>query len=157
MACEHRTRRRVEFSETDMAGIVHYSCFFKYMEHAEHDFYRSLGFSVVPRGYDPPIGFPRVHVDCDFRRPIRFEDVIDIHLVVTEKRAKSLSYRFTFTKREEGREVTVAVGHLVVVCAAKGADGQMKATAIPEDIANKIEAAPAAPSIGGGASEKCEA
>ena len=39
--------RTVEFSETDMAGIVHYSNFFRYMESAEHAFFRALGFSVV--------------------------------------------------------------------------------------------------------------
>jgi acyl-CoA thioester hydrolase len=43
MAFEYKVRRRVEFSETDMAGIVHYSNFFRYMEAAEHEFFRSLG------------------------------------------------------------------------------------------------------------------
>ncbi|MEQ2009187.1 MAG: acyl-CoA thioesterase, partial [Limisphaerales bacterium] len=47
MASEFKALRRVEFSETDMAGIVHYSNFFKYMETAEHAFFRSLGFSII--------------------------------------------------------------------------------------------------------------
>ena len=47
MPYEQRIRRRVEFSETDMAGIVHYSNFFRYMEAAEHEFFRALGFSVT--------------------------------------------------------------------------------------------------------------
>ena len=38
------THRRVEFSDTDMAGIVHFANFYRYMEQAEHDFFRSLGF-----------------------------------------------------------------------------------------------------------------
>ena len=46
MAYEFKVRRRVEFSETDMAGIVHYSNFFRYMEAAEHAFFRSLGLSI---------------------------------------------------------------------------------------------------------------
>ena len=40
-------RRRIEFRETDMAGIVHFSNFFAYMEQAEHDFLRSVGMGVV--------------------------------------------------------------------------------------------------------------
>ena len=36
-------KRRVEFAETDMAGQVHFSNFFRYMEAAEHAFFRSLG------------------------------------------------------------------------------------------------------------------
>ena len=59
MAYEFKAIRRVEFAETDMAGIVHYSNFFRYMETAEHGFFRSLGLSVVmdqfdPRGRQPP-------------------------------------------------------------------------------------------------------
>ena len=46
MAHEYRYRRRVEFSETDLAGIVHFSNYFRYMEAAEHEFFRSLGLSI---------------------------------------------------------------------------------------------------------------
>ena len=64
MAYEFRILRRVEFSETDMAGIVHYSNFFRYMESAEHAFFRSLGLSVVDRPEHAPegerVGWPRV-------------------------------------------------------------------------------------------------
>ena len=78
MPYQYRIIRRVEFSETDMAGIVHYSNFFRYMEAAEHAFFRSIGFSVVTRNVDPPVGWPRVHAECDYRRPIRFEDELEI-------------------------------------------------------------------------------
>ena len=47
MTYDFNVERRVEFSETDMAGIMHYSNFFRFMETAEHAFYRSLGHSVV--------------------------------------------------------------------------------------------------------------
>src|SRR5258706_47606 len=80
--------RQVEFSETDMAGIVHYSNFFRYMEAAEDAFFRSLGFSVVTSQVDPPVGWPRVHAECDYREPLRFEDEIEVHMSVTEKRSK---------------------------------------------------------------------
>lgn len=40
------TRRRVEFVETDAAGIVHFSSFFVYMEQAEHELLRHLGLNV---------------------------------------------------------------------------------------------------------------
>ncbi|MGY8650976.1 MAG: acyl-CoA thioesterase, partial [Verrucomicrobiia bacterium] len=51
--------RRVEFSETDAAGIVHFANFYRYMEYAEHAFFRSLGRSIVDLDLD--IGWPRVH------------------------------------------------------------------------------------------------
>ena len=96
MAYEYRIVRRVEFSETDMAGIVHYSNFFRYMEAAEHAFFRSIGFSVVTRNVDPPVVWPRVHAESDYRRPIRFEDEIEIRMYVTKKKSKSLTYGFWF-------------------------------------------------------------
>ena len=40
MATPFRVTRRVEFHETDMAGIVHFSNFFRYMEFAEVEFLR---------------------------------------------------------------------------------------------------------------------
>jgi YbgC/YbaW family acyl-CoA thioester hydrolase len=142
MAYEYRIVRRVEFSETDMAGIVHYSNFFRYMEAAEHAFFRSIGFSVVTRNVDPPVGWPRVHAECDYRRPIRFEDEIEIRMYVTRKKSKSLTYGFWFWKMEGEEMVDVARGSLTVVC-VRHKDGRMKAAMIPTEIANKIEIVPA--------------
>src|SRR6266404_7252563 len=98
MPYEFKAVRRVEFSETDMAGIVHYSNFFRYMETAEHGFFRSLGYSIVTREVDPPVGWPRVHAACDYKKPLRFEDEVEIHLMVSRKKSKSLSYAFVFRK-----------------------------------------------------------
>ena len=144
MAYEYRIVRRVEFSETDMAGIVHYSNFFRYMEAAEHAFFRSIGYSVVTRNVDPPVGWPRVHAECDFRAPLYFEDEIEVHLLVSEKKSKSLSYEFRFRKLNASPVIEVAHGKLTVVCVRHEKDGKMAACNIPDFIADKIEVAPAA-------------
>jgi acyl-CoA thioester hydrolase len=140
MASEFTLVRRVEFSETDMAGIVHYSNFFRYMEAAEHAFFRSLGFSVVTRKTDPPVGWPRVRAECEYLKPLRFEDEVEIKMQVIEKRSKSLRYRFIFRKLNEPAPMEVARGELTVVCVTH-AGGGMKAAAIPCEIAEKIEVA----------------
>jgi YbgC/YbaW family acyl-CoA thioester hydrolase len=141
MAYEFRLRRRVEFSETDMAGIVHYSNFFRYMESAEHAFFRSLGFSIVTREVDPPVGWPRVHASCDYMAPLRFEDEFEIHLLVAEKKSKSLTYEFRFRKIDGSASVEIARGALTVVC-VRHEGSRMKAATIPEAITAKIEVAP---------------
>ena len=41
------TTRRVDFGDTDMAGIMHFANFFRFMESAECDFWRSIGLSVA--------------------------------------------------------------------------------------------------------------
>jgi len=142
MAYEFKITRRMEFSETDMAGIVHYSNFFRYMEAAEHAFFRSLGFSVVTQQVDPPVGWPRVHASCDFKQPLRFEDEVEIHLLVTEKKSKSLSYEFRFRKLGAAQAGEIARGRLTVVCVTRDAQGKMSATLIPRTIADQIEVAP---------------
>ncbi|HEX4645495.1 MAG TPA: thioesterase family protein [Verrucomicrobiae bacterium] len=143
MAFEFKAVRRVEFSDTDMAGIVHYSNFFRYMETAEHGFVRSLGYSVVMDHFEPPLGWPRVHAACEYRQPLRFEDEVEIHLLVSEKKSKSLSYVFRFRKLNASPVVEVARGSLTVVCVTKQADGRMVAAHIPKAFADKIEVAPA--------------
>src|SRR4249920_3378107 len=98
MAHEFKAQRRVEFSDTDMAGIMHYSNFFRFMETAEHGFYRSLGFSVVMLETNPHLVWPRVHAECDYKKPLRFEDMVEIHLLVSEKRSKAINFVFRFRK-----------------------------------------------------------
>ena len=142
MPYEFRVVRRVEFSETDMAGIVHYSNFFRYMEAAEHEFFRSLGFSVVTRQVDPPVGWPRVHAECDYKQPLHFEDEIEIRLLVSEKRSKSLTYKFQFRKLDASPPIEVARGSLTVVCVTHQ-HGKMSPVTIPKVIAERIEVAPA--------------
>ena len=142
MAYEFKVERRVEFSETDMAGIMHYSNFFRFMETAEHAFYRSLGHSVVMTQFDPPMGWPRVHAECDYFKPLRFEDLVEVHLLVKEKRSKSLTFVFRFYKLDGARE-EVARGSLTVVCVAH-TGGQMRAMEMPPALGDRIDVAPAA-------------
>ena len=141
MAYEFKVTRRVEFSETDMAGIMHYSNFFRFMETAEHAFFRSLGLSIVKAG-DPPVGWPRVHAECDFKRPLAFEDEVEIHLLVSAKSSKALSYTFIFRKLNVSPALEVARGVLTVVCVTHSPGGPMSACAIPTFIADKIQTAP---------------
>ena len=108
MPYEFRCRQRVEFADTDMAGIVHFSNFFRYMERAEHEFLRSLGLSVHAVNGDDLVSWPRVDAECKFRAPLSFEDELDVHLLVREKRSKSVTYEFRFCKH--GDEDIVAVG-----------------------------------------------
>ena len=142
MSYEFTVQRRVEFSDTDMAGIMHYANFFRFMETAEHGFYRSLGFSVVDPKSHPQVGWPRVHAECDYRKPLRFEDLVEIQLLVSGKTSKTLSYQFRFRKLDAGSAEEVARGALTIVCVAHAPNGAMKAVPIPPGIAGRIEVAP---------------
>lgn len=138
MADEFKMIHRVEFADTDMAGIVHFASYFRYMEVTEHAFFRSLGFSIS-MWEEFKVGWPRVHVECDYSSPLRFEDEVEAHLTVRAKKEKSLTYDFLFHRIRPGPAVEAARASMTVVCVTKGEDGAMKAVPIPEAIARKIE------------------
>ncbi|MBI5774948.1 MAG: acyl-CoA thioesterase, partial [Verrucomicrobia bacterium] len=77
----------------------------------------------------------------DFRHPLHFEDEVEIHLLVAEKKAKSLTYLFKLTKLNATPPVEVARGRVTVVCVSRDPHGKMSATNIPKMIADQIEVA----------------
>ncbi|OAI40817.1 4-hydroxybenzoyl-CoA thioesterase [Planctomycetaceae bacterium SCGC AG-212-D15] len=129
------TQRRVEFADTDMAGIVHFSNFFRFMESAEQEFLRSMGLSVSFTWEGQPMGFPRVAASCDYLRPVRFEDLIDITVRVDNVGRKSVTYAFEFTRAGE----VLARGQVSAVCCRVVADHQLESIEIPEGIRAKLE------------------
>ena len=135
MSNAYRIRKRVEFGDTDMAGIVHFSNFFRYMESAETEFLRARGLSVSGVFNGLKIGFPRVAVACDFMRPARFEDVLDIDVTIEEIGRKSVRYRFDFSR--DGKEL--AVGRITAVCCRTTADNGMESMEIPDDMRRRLE------------------
>ena len=139
MASEFKFTRRVEFSETDMAGVMHFSNFYRFMEAVEHAFVRSLGLSVAMGSGDVVIGWPRVAASCEYFRPLKFEDEVELHLRVEKKSEKSISYSVTF--RKAGSPDVCARGAMTVVCCTFR-DGRMQATFIPKEFADKIDVAP---------------
>ena len=140
MPCSFVHRRRVEFVDTDLAGIVHFSNFFRYMEQAEHAFIRSLGYSIHMEEEGQTIGWPRVHASADFRRPLRVEQEFEVEVLVKEIRSKSVRYAFRF--RIVGQSEVLAAGEMVSVCASYDKEaGRMKAIPIPEGIRSQISEA----------------
>lgn len=144
MPYEFQTTRRVEFADTDMEGIMHFSNFFRFMETAESAFFRSLGFSVVLSRNGLAVGLPRVHAECDYAAPLRFEDEVLVHLLVEKKGRRSLTYQFRFYRLNGPAPQPVARGRLTAVCAERQKDGSLKAVPLPKALADKLEVAPAA-------------
>ena len=134
MYTEYRTKRKIEFSDTDMAGIVHFTRFFVFMETAEHEFLRSLGTSVATEWNGDKIGWPRLAASCEYLSPLRFEDVVDIHLQVSKKGTKSLTYQFHFTHK--GKDI--ARGEITAVCCITNPGEKLRAIPIPDFIADQI-------------------
>ncbi len=131
--------RRVEFCDTDMAGIVHFANFYRFMEQAEHDFFRALGFSIMQKQDDGTVlGWPRVMAKCSFESPAFYQDVLEIRLSIQRIGVKSLTINYEFW-REETR---IARGQMKTVCCLFAPGEPMRSLEIPAAFAAKITEAP---------------
>jgi acyl-CoA thioester hydrolase len=83
-------RRRVEFADTDAAGVAHFSRLLAMVEEAEHGFFRERGIPIL----SSDSAWPVVGVEVDFAGACRFGAEIEIRLLDFQPRKASLVYRF---------------------------------------------------------------
>lgn len=126
--------RRVEFADTDMAGMVHFSSYFCFLEEAEHHFLRSLGFSVMMQKDGKHYGMPRVSAQMDFTKPVKFEDVLEIHVTVEKVGNTSVAYLGEFFLQDQ----LVAKGRMVSVLCEMSRDCPAKTIPIPDWMRQKL-------------------
>jgi len=131
----YRHQRRVEFRDTDAAGIVHFSVYFNYMEEAEHAMLRQLGLNVVMDDEDGTFSFPRVSASCDYQAPLKFGDVCSIGVAVANIGQSSVTYGFSFAV--DGQDV--ADGKVTVVCCRLAPDEHPEAMTIPASIREVLQ------------------
>lgn len=97
-----RTKIRVRFADVDLAGIVYYPRLFHFCHVAMEDYFRE----VVGRPYPEVVGaerlgYPAVHIEADFRRPLSYGDEIEIEVAISAVGATSLTWSFAFHRDGE--------------------------------------------------------
>lgn len=136
MPAEFSIQRQVQFAETDMAGVMHFSNFFRLMEEVEHAFWRSIGLSVTIDEPNQSFSWPRVQAGCEYFAPVRFEDVLDLRLRLTEVGEKSLKFEIEFSNKGK----RVALGSVTTVCCALRDNG-FQSIPIPDRVRKLLESA----------------
>lgn len=132
------TTRRVEFADTDMAGIVHFAVYFNYLEEAEHAFFRSLGLSIMRHDADGTrVSWPRVAASCSFAAPAFYEDLLDLRLTDLQLGDRSLSFAWEVCRGE----TQLATGAIKTACCRFVPGQPPKSIDIPQDIRETLEAA----------------
>lgn len=129
-----RTQRLIEFRDTDAAAIMHFSAYFLVMEQAEHAMLRDLGMSVMYPYKDGMVSWPRVSANCDYKSPLRFEEVVDVAVTVAKLGNKSVEYRFDFSR--DGQEI--ATGKFIAVCCFFQTAEDAVSISIPDEIREKL-------------------
>jgi acyl-CoA thioester hydrolase len=137
MPYQFYTKRRIEFVDVDLAGFVHFSRFFVFMETAEHEFLRSLGTSVHSRIDGKEIGWPRLACSCEYFSPAKFEDILDIELTVVKKGRTSMTYQVRFLRDK----TFIARGLMSSICCIIDPVKGIKPIRIPAFISEQIQPA----------------
>lgn len=120
--CSYVYKRRVSFKDTDVAGITHFTNLLAFVEEAEQA-------ALISVGVDPISaegGYPKVHVDCDYRFPARYRDEVEVRVSLVKVSRSSLKWSFEMmhangTLVAEGGMVTAYVN-------SKGASTEISVT-----------------------------
>ena len=104
-------KERVRYVDTDASGRIHFTAMLRYFETAEQEFLRSRGVSYQELESDS-LGYPRVHVECDYTSAVSFDDLVAIAVEVG--RVGRTSFTLAFRASCDGRQVSN--GSITVVC-----------------------------------------
>ncbi len=133
-------RRKVEFSDTDMAGIVHFSNYFRYVELAEAALFEQADYPLIVRSGNRAEGWPRVRASCDFREPLHFGDEVEVRLKVNELKIKAIEYKFRIYRIVPDTEPLLAAkGKMTTIFARIFGEGQMESAPLPQELIDKIK------------------
>jgi len=104
--------RRVEFYETDTAGIVHFSNYFRYFEAAEHSMFRAHGLEIHGGGHDGSAmeGWARVAASCEYLAPLKYPEEFVVRVLVEAKGAMSITYMGAVHHGHDGDGPPAAIG-----------------------------------------------
>lgn len=110
-------RLRVRFAETDAMGVVHHGAYLPYLESARVEYLRSLGHPYAGLRQEG-IELPVIELAVRYLRPVRFDDLVDVHLAVASSSATTLQLGYLVTVEGTARATAVTVHG--VVSAATG-------------------------------------
>ena len=110
-----RTSLKVSINDIDHAGIVYYPRFFNYFHVALEEFFsREIGVDYPALVVNHRIGFPTVHLETDFKRPLRFGDKLEVEVSVEAVGKTSIT--FTYVISLLGKAEVAGRGKNVMVC-----------------------------------------
>ena len=106
---------KVRFADVDHAGIVYYPRFFHYFHVAMEELYEREFGMTYPEVIDVDhVGFPAVHTEADYRRPVRYGDTLAIAVTCVRIGTRSVTLRYRARRAAGGEEC--AEGRVTTAC-----------------------------------------
>ena len=103
---------RVRWGDVDAARIIFYGAYIRFFEYAETELFREVGLQYGVMFDELKIWLPRVHLECDFRRAARLDDLLEVSVFVGRFGTKSM--RLDFEVRRKGEQELIATAHFVL-------------------------------------------
>ncbi len=103
---------RVRWGDVDAARIIFYGAYIRFFEFAETELFRSVGLSYGTMFDELNIWLPRVHLECDFHRAARLDDLLEVSVYVGKFGNRSLQLNFEVRRKDE--EELIATAHFVL-------------------------------------------
>lgn len=111
----YRTKLKVRFGDIDQAGIVYYPRFLHYFHISMEEFFcQELGIDYPAVVLQHRIGLPTVHLETDFRKPLRYGDVFEVEVRVLS--IGETSIKFGYKAFFENQDIVALEGHNITVC-----------------------------------------
>jgi len=108
-----KTEFRPGWGEVDQDRILHFPIIFRYFKETEAQFYRSLGTARATLLHELDIWMPRVETRCHFAKPIRYDEPLEVTMIIGEIADKTITYSYQILSTEG--EAILAEGHLTVL------------------------------------------
>lgn len=93
--------RRVDFADTDAAGLLHFSRYFAYAEAAAGTWLEQLGIPLFVEAEGAVVGFPRVHVDAHYEAPVFYGDTLRLETQLCARGERSFTLQTLFRRASE--------------------------------------------------------
>jgi len=129
-----RTSVPVRFGDVDHAGIVFYPQFFIYFHEAFEQFFNDAGMAYHVLLGERHVGFPTVHIETDYKTPLKYGDALDVELSVPRIGRRSATFRYAGYRHHDGKHAVTAA----ITCACVDM-GTMTPIAIPDDLRRLFE------------------
>ena len=130
---------RVRWGDVDAANIIFYGSYIRFFEIAETELFRAVGMPYGKIFDELDIWLPRVHLECDFHRAARMDDLLEVSVYVGRIGTTSLRLNFEVRRKTEDGTIEkdlMASAHFVLVSTDRK---DLKPLPVPEQLRRALE------------------
>jgi acyl-CoA thioester hydrolase len=124
---------RVRWGDVDAARIIFYGAYIRFFEFAETELFRQVGLPYGVMFDELNIWLPRVHLECDFHRAARLDDLLEVSVFVG--RFGNRSMKLNFEVRRKGEIELVATAHFVLAAVSQQT---FETVSIPDELRRRL-------------------